>query len=226
MPKSLFILTIICTFLVTIMFFWASPSSARGFYYVIWLSFTYFVWKNRETLRIRLQKSPLGDFVTFLLLGIAMILMEETFAGVTVNILSVTNLATLISKIPPYYENNILLLPGFIIGWYLLLKRYYYTQKEFFILGWFFGLFSEKIYIHVMTLPIIGIPLIPVTMFTYIGIILLSYLSLATQGEKILHPVFRYSLGFFFPIVTSIPLILIHSYLSGLGYIDPSILAH
>lgn len=77
-----------------------------------------------------------------------------------------------------------------------------------------------------MTLPIIGIPLIPVTMFTYIGIILLSYLSLATQGEKILHPVFRYSLGFFFPIVTSIPLILIHSYLSGLGYIDPSILAH
>ena len=79
-----------------------------------------------------------------------------------------------------------------------------------------FGLFSEKIYVHVMTLPIIGIPLVPVTMFTYIGIILPSYLSLTAQGEKVLHPHLRYALGFFFPILTSIPLILVHTYLSGL----------
>ncbi len=226
MPKSLFIITLICTFLVTVMFFWATPSSARGFYYVIWLSITYFVWKNRDALGARFQKSPLGSFVTFLSLGIVMILLEETFAWLTVNLLSAPNLPTLFSRVLPYYANNLLLLPGFIIAWYFLLTRYHYTQKEFLILVWMFGLFSEKIYVHVMTLPIIGIPLVPVTMFTYIGIILPSYLSLTAQGEKVLHPLLRYALGFFFPIVTSIPLILVHTYLSGLWYIDPSVLGH
>ncbi len=132
------------------------------------------------------------------------------------NLLSAPDVTTLLSRVPPYYENNLLLLPGFIIAWYLLLRRYHYTQTEFFVLIGLFGLFSENIYIHVMTLPIIGIPLVPVTMFTYIGIILPSYLSLTAQGEKVLHPLLRYALGFFFPILTSIPLILVHTYLSGL----------
>jgi hypothetical protein len=77
-----------------------------------------------------------------------------------------------------------------------------------------------------MTLPIIGIPLVPVTIFTYIGIILPSYLSLSVQGEKSLHPLIRYAVGFFFPILVSMPFIALHIYLSSLGYIDPSVLGH
>lgn len=224
MPKSLFIITCICLIWVTIMFLGGTPSSARGLYYVIWLSFTYLVWKKREPLRKKLQKSPFGSFLTFLLLGIMMILLEETFAGITVNLLSAPDLYTLLSKVPPYYENNLLLLPGFIIAWFILLKTYKYSQKEFFILIGLFGLFAEKIYIHVLTLPIIGIPLIPVTMLTYIGIILPSYLSLWNPWEKTLHPLLRYTLGFFFPILVSVPFIIIHNSLADLGYIDPSIL--
>jgi hypothetical protein len=110
-----------------------------------------------------------------------MILLEETIAGITVNLLSAPDFYTLISKIPPYFANNLLLLPGFIIAWYILLIRYNYSKKEFFILIGLFGIFSEKIYIHILTLPIIGIPLVPVTMLTYIGIILPSYLSLIKQ---------------------------------------------
>lgn len=124
-------------------------------------------------------KISFGSFLTFLLLGISMILLEETIAGITVNLLSSENLTSLLSKVPPYYANNLLLLPGFTIAfWYILLRRYSYTQKEFLILVGLFGIFSEKIYIHILTLPIIGIPLAPVTMLTYIGIILPSYLSL------------------------------------------------
>ena len=226
MPKSLFIITCICLIWVTIMFLWSSPSSARWFYYVIWLSFTYFVWKKRDALRLILQKSPLGSFLTFLLLGIMMILLEETFAGITVNLLSAPDLHTLLLKVPPYYANNLLTLPGFIIAWYILLKTYKYSQKEFFILIGLFGLFAEKIYTHVLTLPIIGIPLIPVTMLTYIGIILPSYLSLTKQSDKSGHPLLRYGLGLFFPILVTLPFLVIHWYLSELGYIDPSILSH
>ena len=226
MPKSLFIITLLSLIGVTIMFLGATPSSARGFYYVIWLSFTYLVWMKKDLLRGAFQKSPFGSFFTFLLLGISMILLEETIAGITVNLLSSENLTSLLSKVPPYYANNLLLLPGFIIAWYILLRRYSYTQKEFLILVGLFGIFSEKIYIHILTLPIIGIPLAPVTMLTYIGIILPSYLSLDKEWEKRLHPILRYSIGLLFPILVSIPFLALHGFLSNLGYIDPSILTH
>ena len=137
------------------MFLGATPSSARGFYYVIWLSFTYLVWMKKDLLRETFQTSPFGSFLTFLLLGISMILLEETIAGITVNILSSENLTSLLSTVPPYYANNLLLLPGFIIAWYILLRRYSYTQKEFLILVGLFGIFSEKIYIHILILPFI-----------------------------------------------------------------------
>ncbi len=226
MPKSVFILTLISLFLVTIMFLWSSPSSARGFYYVIWLSFCYFVWKRKESIISILRKSPFGSFLTFLLLGLLMIITEETIAGITVNILSSPNIRSLLWSVPQYYANNLLLLPGFIIAWYILLTRYQYSEKEFFVLVGLFGLFAEKIYIYIFTLPVIGIPLISVTMLTYIGIILPSYLSLRKRGDKILHPVLRYSIGFLFPILVSVPLVLFHDYLSALWYIDPSILTH
>jgi hypothetical protein len=177
---------------------------------VAWLSFTYFVWSQRELLQKKLQKSPFGGFFTFIALGVSMILLEETLAGITVHLLSSSDIYTLLSKVPPYYANNLLTLPGFIIAWYILLKRYHYSQKEFFVLIGLFGLFAEKIYIHVLTLPIIGIPLIPVTMLTYIGIILPSYLSLTKQSEKSIHPLWRYSLGLLFPILISLPFLVIH----------------
>jgi hypothetical protein len=65
-----------------------------------------------------------------------------------------------------------------------------------------------------------------VTMLTYIGIILPSYLSLIKQWDKKLHPILRYSIGLLLPLLMSIPFLALHGFLSNLGYIDPSILTH
>jgi hypothetical protein len=153
-----------------------------------------------------------------------LILVEETIAGVVVNISLVENIDELGALVFQYYANNVFLLPGFIIGWYLLLRRYTYSLKEVFVLVGLFGLFAEKIYIHLMTIPVIGIPLILPTMFTYMAIIAPSLLSLPVFSTRKLPWVFRYVLGLIIPLAISIPFVLIHTKLSEMGLIDPTIL--
>lgn len=216
--------TIVSVIFVTIAFLGSTPHSARGMYYVILLSVWYSIWKRSEVLRQALRRIPLWEFMIYFSLGLLMILFEETIAGISVNIGQSPNIPSLLASVPQYYANNLLLLPGFIIWWYLLLKRYAFTQKEVFILVGMFGIFAEKIYIHILNMPIMGISLILPTMFTYIIIILPSLLSLRSMSERSLHPILKYPLGFFFPIIISIPFLLIHSYMSSLWYIDPSIL--
>jgi len=87
-----------------------------------------------------------------------------------------------------------------------------------------FGLFSEKIYVHVLAIPILGIALILPTMFTYMAIIMPSILSLKSQGTRQLNRPLRYLLGFVFPIIVSMPFIFVHTLLTNAGLIDPTIL--
>lgn len=151
------------------------PASARGFYYLIGLAFIGLLWKKRFPLETWLQSRTLHGFFLFVGLGLMMIIIEETIAGITVHLLSVKSLSELPALITQYYTNNLLLLPGFIIAWYVLLKRYEYSRTEVFTLVGLFGLFSEQIYIHILTIPIMGMALLLPTMFTYIGIILPSF---------------------------------------------------
>ena len=209
----------------TVAFLGGEPSSARGLYYIIWLSLSYYLFKKREYISVYLRRSPFSGFVTFVGLGIIMILVEETFAALAVNLLRVSSFFELLASIPQFYANNLLLLPGFIVAWYFLASRIAYTRKEIFILVGLFGLFSEKIYMHVLTIPILGIPLIPITMLAYMGIILPSLLSLRETGTREVPSYVRYFIGILFPIMMSVPFFLIHGYLVGLGYIDVTVLS-
>ncbi len=222
MNKRLFLLLIVSIVFLVVGFLFLH--SARGFYYVLWLTVVWLVWRRRAAIRILLQRSPFGGFVTFMGLGLVMILVEETFASVTVNILQVSSFSALLGAIPQYYANNLLLLPGFMVGWYILLRRYSYSEKEVFILVGLFGLFSEKIYVHLLTIPLFGIPLILPTMVTYIGIILPSLLSLRLVATKPLPPVVRYVIGLLFPLLVTIPFLVLHGALTQLGVVDPTVL--
>lgn len=170
------------------------------------------------------KKSLFGNFATFVSLGLVMILIEETFASIAANLVLVDKVQELLASIHQYYANNFLLLPGFIVAWYFLATRIRYTQKELFVLVGLFGIFYEKIYIHILTIPILGIPLILPTMFTYIGIIIPSVLSLQKMGERQLPNYLRYSLGILMPIIASMPFIAVHILLSKAGLIDPTVL--
>lgn len=153
-----------------------------------------------------------------------MIVIEEMFAAIAVNLVLVHNARELLASIPQYYAKNLLLLPGFIVAWYFLATRIRSPQKELFILVGLFGIFSEKIYIHILTIPILGIPLILPTMFTYIGISMPSVLSLQKMGERQLSGYVKYPLGILMPIIASMPFIVVHILLSKAGLIDPTVL--
>ena len=206
-------------------FMGGDPPSARGFYYVTWLAFIWLLWKRRGPLETWLQSRTLPDLFLFVGLGLIMIIIEETIAGITVHLLSVKSPTELPVLVAQYYANNLLRLPGFIIAWYILLKRYEYSRTEVFTLVGLFGLFSEKIYIHVLTIPIMGIALLLPTMFTYIGIILPSILSLPAHDTRRQKSVGRYFTGLIFPIVMSMPFVFIHTLLTNAGWLDPTILA-
>lgn len=209
---------------MVVAFLGGNPPSARGLYYVVWLSFFAALWKKRGVFESQLQKSPLGTGVTFIGLGLLMIFIEETFTGIFVNILLVSDFFSLVQSIPQYYANNFLLLPGFIVAWYVLLRRYAYTRTEVFVLVGIFGLFAERIYLHVVTIPIMGIPLILPTMFTYMGIIAPSLLSLKVTGLR-RHPMLlRYTIGILFPVLVSIPFVFLHGVLTEAGIVDSTVL--
>jgi hypothetical protein len=224
MDKRLLVALILSVAFIVPAFLGGQPPSARGFYYVIWLAFTGLLWKNRERLESWLKSRNLPEFPLFLGLGLGMIIVEETIAGIVVNLLRVKSIGELLAAVPQYYANNLLLLPGFIIAWYLLLKRYAYSRAEVFALVGLFGIFSEKIYLYVLTIPIMGIPLLLPTMFTYIGIILPSLLSLRSPGARKWNRPARYLAGLVFPVIVSIPFILIHTLLTNAGFIDPQVL--
>jgi|GEM_PF-6984928 len=222
--RGVWIALTICVALVVLAFLAATPPSARGFYYVAWLIPTGFAWRHRSRWQPSLQASPLGEFPVYLALGILMILAEETLAGLAVNLLRAPNFGELMRSVPQFYANNLLLLPGFMLGWYILLKRFAYPAREVFVLVGVFGLFAEKILSHILNYPIMGSLLVLPTMFTYMAIIAPSLLSLRSTGTRQLPKGGRILLGFFVPIAVSIPFLYVHALLTQAGWLDPTVL--
>lgn len=222
--KLLLFALILSVAFVVVAFLGGEPPSARGFYYLIWLTFTGFLWNKREQWAAWLKKQNLPGFPLFVGLGLIMILLEETIAGITVHFFSIKNALELLTVVPPYYINNLFLLPGFIIAWYILLKYFHYSQTEVFTLVGLFGLFSEKTYLHVLGFPILGTALLLPTMFTYMGIIMPSVVSIDSQGTRRWNKPIRYLIGLVFPVIMSMPFVFVHTLLAEAGLIDPTIL--
>ncbi len=224
MRKITLTLLALSVFFVTIAFLGGEPSSTRGFYYMVWLSVFAYFWRKKELFAEYVQERGYGGFSLFYGLGLLMIVVEETFAGIAVNLLQSHTLLELFASIPQYYLNNVLLLSGFIVAWYFLIKNYRYSTREVFVLVGLFGLFSEKIYIHILTIPIMGIALVLPTMFTYMGIIAPSLVSATQKGTRELSRPVRYAVGILLPVIVSIPFVLVHAALSKAGIIDPLVL--
>ncbi len=181
MHKNVLILLAISVVLLNVIFL--ANRSFISFYYVIWLGGVgvYFM-KHRTAIESRLASWNISHFPKFLLIGLGMIILEETFAGFSMHLAEFPSPAKMIVGILQFYAFNLLALPGFVIGWYVLLRRYLYGEREIFILAGLFGLFSEKIYMHVLSFPIAGILLILPTMFTYALIIAPSVVSFRGEG--------------------------------------------
>ncbi len=111
MDKRILAVLILSVIFLAAAFMGGDPASARGFYYVIWLAFIWLLWKKRGPLEIWLQSRTLPGFFLFVGLGLMMIIIEETIAGITVHLLSVKSLSELPALIIQYYASDILPTP-------------------------------------------------------------------------------------------------------------------
>jgi hypothetical protein len=207
MPKALIFLLIVSTIAVNVIDI-ALAHRFLGFYYILWVGGVgWYIWRHKEKLEERLVAWNMGGFKKFLLLGIIMILIEETFAGFSLNLGVHTSLWSFVKVILQCYALNLFALPGFIIAWYILLRKVVYTRKEVFVLVGLFGLYSEKIYTYVFVFPLAALFLILPTMFTYAVIIAPSIMSFRGMGTKTLPSALRYTFGLILPFIVSVPFI-------------------
>jgi hypothetical protein len=224
--KSIVLLLKISLFLSTVFFIGGTPSSLRGLYYVVWIYFCYRLYKKGDFLPEWIKKRPFGTFFTYVFLGVTAIIAEETIASISVNILAVHSLSELIHYMFGYYANNLLLLPGFIVAWYFLIRKYNYSQREMYTLVGLFGILSEKLYIHFFTNPLIAVTLLLPTMVTYMGIIMIPFTLLKPEelGTTPAGNLKKIVLGICIPFIISIPFVILHTVLAKAGAIDPEIL--
>ncbi|MDQ5962827.1 MAG: hypothetical protein QG653_634 [Patescibacteria group bacterium] len=191
--------------------------SFQPLYYVLWVvGVGGYVYRNHVALEQRFQSWNIGPFKKFLLLGIGAILTEEIFASTSMHLMryvTTGNFSTYFYDILQFWALNLLTLPGLIIGWYFLLRRYAYTKKEIFILAGLFGLYAEKIYQHIILYPTIAWLLIVPTVFTYGVIVSIPALSIDHTKGKESHGIIRYALAFIIPFICIMPFIAIALYI-------------
>lgn len=203
-------LLVLSIFLLNAIFL-LSAQSLIGLYYLLWVGGVgTYIWKNHTRIEQKLASWSISSFKKFLFLGLCMILFEETLAGICLY-----PAGSIVRGIFQQYALNLLALPGMVIGWYLLMRRYHYSYKELCILIGLFGLYSEKTLIKATTFPYtMGILLLLPTMATYIIILTPSVLSYREKPKKQdASRLVRYVLGLLVPIIISLPFIAALTYL-------------
>ncbi len=212
MKKTIITILVISIILLNVILI-INDGSFLATYYLIWvLLIGKLLWKYRSRVETYLVSLKVGDFKKFLFLGLGMVLCEEIIAGTAMNLGIADSVGDILLGVRQFIAFNILALPGFIIAWYILLKRYIYTRPEVFILSGFFGILSEKLFRHTEHPIMIALLILP-TMFTYAIIIAPSVMSFRGLGAKPKSKVVRYMLGIFFPFVVSVPFVLLVMYL-------------
>ncbi len=181
-------------------------------YYIVWvLGVGWYLYKNYARVEALLRRLPINGFFRFLILGLTMVLFEEMIAGIVMKLPTATSVADIILSMQRYITMNFLILPGLVIGWYILLRLYQYSRVEVLVLSGLFGLFAEKVYSFGNPL-LIGLLILP-TMATYAVIMTPALISYNGKEGAPKNRVFRYVLGFVVPFIVTMPFIGILTYL-------------
>ncbi len=194
-----------------------SLGSLQPLYYVLWvLGVGSYVYRHRDKIETCLLRWRVGAFKKFMGIGISLIFLEEVFATLAMHgmrYLTDGSLITFGRDVLQFWALNLLALPGMFIAWFILLTHYSYSKKEVFVLAGLFGIFSEKVYAHVVAFPLVGWLLIVPTIFTYGLLVSVPALSVEKKGTKKPVSVVRYALALVLPVLCSVPFIAILSYL-------------
>jgi hypothetical protein len=171
------------------------------------------VWRWRRSLAHLLQRWQFPGFLTFMLLGYAMILLEEILAALVNNLAEGFTWPLFAQRVGQFWAFNLLAFTGFFAGWYLLLKMIGYSRVETFFLGGCFGLYAERTIFLLPGQPLQFALFAPLIIFIYGLILTPAALSIPEAKQRRPNWLLRYPLAFFVPFTCSVPPVALLSYL-------------
>ncbi|MBE3134680.1 MAG: hypothetical protein IMZ55_14515 [Acidobacteria bacterium] len=153
-------------------------------------------WFFRQRLTGALQHWRRGNGFKFLILGYGMVLFEEIFAALANHLSEGFQFLVFIERIGQFWALNIFAFTGFIVGWYVLLSRVAYTNREVFYLSGAWGLFAEHVYRALFTNPMAFLLIAALEILTYGLIIMPAMLSMAPRGQRHIARPWKYLLTY------------------------------
>lgn len=165
------------------------------------------LWLARRPVAAALQSWRLTGLAKFLLLGYAMVLLEETFAALVNHLAEGFEPSRYLLRVGQFWAFNILAFTGLVVAWSLLPRLFRYGPREAFFLVGLFGLFAEHTINLLAGSVLLFILLAPLNLFVY-GLILspalLSVPEAAMPARRSPWPI-RYPLALLLPLLLSIP---------------------
>lgn len=154
-------------------------------YYAIWIGgFGVFFLAYQERIAPILRRWNMRPAIKFILLGYVAVLTEELVVALVHSLTEGFTLQGFTFRVFQFWAFNVFAFTGFIVGWYFLVRRFYYTATDLFILVGLWGLFSEHTLTFLRTNTIGALLLILPTMSTYNLIIAPAIASMSQVGEK------------------------------------------
>ena len=152
-----------------------------------------------------LQEWKLPSVYKFGIVGYGAILFEEVIAAFTNNLSEGFSMSLFVIRIGQFWAFNVIVFTGFIWGWYILLRRYAFSNREVFWLAGLLGIYNEGIYKVLLSNPLAFVIFALPTIFVY-GIILSPALfSLRERGTRTVFAPQKYVLVVVLIVLLSVP---------------------
>lgn len=181
-----------------------------GYYLTLFALVGVPLWLRRERIAAVLSHWQLPRFARFLVLGYAMVLLEEIFAAIFNHLLEPPfRPELLLIRVGQFWAFNVLAFTGLIWGWFFLQTRIGYSRREQFFLIGLWGVYAEHTYLALAGNVLAFFLVAPLNIFAY-GIILSpAMLSQADSTTRRFPRIVRYGLAFILPFFASIPTIIV-----------------
>ena len=96
------------------------------------------------------------------------------------------------TRVTQLWTLNTMALTGFILGWYFLITRIFFSDCEVFYVAGVYGLFSEDIIFSLITNPIGFLFLVPLKICAYGLLITPAVLSVKNRGNRTIISLLKY----------------------------------
>ncbi len=181
------------------------PHSFVFFYYIFFVGiFGGFYMHYRERITLALQGLPFKDFFLFLVLGLGMVLFEETIVAFVHSFTEGFTPPVFFLRLEQFWAFNFLAFIGFVVGWYIAAKRYRYSTRDIFLISGAWGLYAEHTLVYLVASPIVAVLLILPVMSAYYLISAPALSTLEGKGRET-NVFVRYAFALVLMFVISLP---------------------